>query len=299
MSNPQLPPLVSTQANGPALTPSVRPPVNTNLNAALNNPANIDNLTPSDISANNDLIQQILQDTDTILELLTKNDVSLNNLRAKAVKEQERLNVLESKVETLENTEKILSEKIIELETENSAQKEQLLSGTSGSEELKMALEKCQSKMGKYKEAVSVSLRRLASIRERIEKINNSVKVQGSVIEEVSVGMRGGSNRRSIADTRKSMKYLDIIDSLNPKNTSRARLNIVAKKLGISPSAYRTKGDLFTAIAIIIHAKAGRIRRLSDVKTVALNLNIRPNKTRKELCNEVHNKLRKISLKKL
>jgi DNA repair exonuclease SbcCD ATPase subunit len=250
-------------------------------------------LTPVDISANKDLIQKILNDTDSILALLVKNDEILENLREKASKEQGRLIALETKISSLETTEKTLKDKIIEIEKENTMIKDQNTMDVSGSADAKVALEKCQNKLAKYKSAVESTREKLTSIRERIEKINNSVSVQGSIINDIAGPMRGGS-----VQTNVNRKYLETIEKLG--KSTRPNLNAVAKKMGINPRNYRTKGDLLNAISLIIHAKAGRIHCDKNLKIIAVNLGINcTHRTCKVICAELRQMLNKISIKKL
>jgi chromosome segregation ATPase len=251
---------------------------------------------PIDIQANSDLIQQISTDIDEVMTLLDKNDGLISILSEKATVEEERFSSLTASIETLKNTEQVLNSKIKSLEDENKDLKDNIGANSSGSDELKAQLLKCENKLEQYKNAAVKSRERLNSIRERISRINNSVNSQGSIIQKLSQSMSGGAAKKHTV-SKKDFNYIKMVKSL--KGTKRANLDKIAKTIGMVPCKYRTKQDLIVAISIIIHAKQGQIKRMSDANIVARNLSIPLVKSKKELCSKINTKLNKVSMQKI
>lgn len=274
----------------PPVGSAPRPPMPAGLTESNIGTANIDSVA----LANESALDNILLDAEKILVAINKSEEAIDALKTKLDAEVAKNKELSDKVTSQEQVVNDAKKKIADLQA-------QAIGSGKGSAEVKQQLAAAQEKLRKYVLASSRSADKIAKIKAKIGQITTKVSDQIKKYEVDAVAPAGaqvGSGpRKSPKQLRKKLGYFKVIQSL--QGESRKKLDTAARKLGLNPSSYRSKEDVFVAISLVLHAKYGNIRRTRDIKVISNNLGIKSAKNKEQLCKELKKKLRGVSLKKL
>jgi chromosome segregation ATPase len=232
-------------------------------------------------------LEQRLQKSRTELELLQKNVAKLEAERDSFSGENQNLN---KRIEEMQRA-------IDDGSGASATLQQDLDTCRQQGDELQRRLTEAEAREATLQQEKESTRNAIQRIQGQINTINDRVKMQTARLN--SLGVQSGSGKNPFVYLRNKMQIVMLNRKLN--KASRKKLNSLAKAWHMAPERFAAKVDLLRALKVVLHCKLGFVKRKSQLKVVAKNMNIdlkdKKNKG-KDICEVILRKINRVSVKK-